>query len=138
MPTRREPKWITRPQVEAIHDAQLAQHGGLAGIRDAGALESALGRPMHRWHYGMSSDVADCAASYGFGVAKNHPFADGNKRTAFVTMATFCQLNGLTVIAPEADVVHTMVAVADGGVSEDELAAWLRANTSKPRRKRRK
>src|ERR1019366_3667292 len=109
---------------------------GLPGVRDAGALESALGRPRHRWHYGEAKDLADCAASYGFGLAKNHPFADGNKRTAFVAMATFYELNGCTLTATEEDVVHTMIGVADGSISEKQLATWLRDNTAKPRRKR--
>jgi death-on-curing protein len=136
MATPPEPKWLARNIVEAIHDVQLADNGGLPGLRDAGALESALGRPMHRWHYGEAKDVAECAASYGFGIAKNHPFADGNKRTAFVVMATFHELNGSALTAPEADVVRTMVGVADGSVSEKELAVWLRENSAKPRRKR--
>lgn len=122
--------------VEAIHDAQLASHGGLPGLRDPGALETALGRPMHRWRYGETKDLADCAASYGFALAKNHPFADGNKRTAFIVMATFLELNGGSLTASEAEMVHTMIGVADGSVSEKRLATWLRDNTAKPRRKR--
>lgn len=135
MPAAKEPKWVGRRIVEAIHDVQLANNGGLPGLGDAGALESALGRPMHRWHDGEADDLADCAAAYGFGLAKNHPFADANKRTAFVVMATFLELNGQPLTASEEDVVHTMVGVADGSISERRLAAWLRDNTGTPRRK---
>jgi death-on-curing protein len=136
MSVKREPKWLARRVVEAIHDVQLESNGGLVGLRDAGALESALGRPMHRWHYDEAEDLADCAASYGFGLAKNHPFADGNKRTAFVVMATFLELNGRVLTASEEDAVLTMVGVADGSITEARLAAWLRGNSSTPRRKR--
>ncbi len=136
MPTKREPKWLVRAVVEAIHDVQLEHNGGLHGLRDAGSLESALGRPLHRWHYGEAKDLADCAASYGFGLAKNHPFADGNKRTAFVVMATFYELNGSELNATEVDAVAVMVGVADGSITEVRLAAWLRDNTATPRRKR--
>jgi len=136
MVTRREPKWLARKYVEAMHDALLEQHGGLQGLRDAGALESALGRPMHRWHYGEAKDLADCAASCGFGLARNLPFVDGNKRTAFVAMATFYTWNGGELLADEAEMVHIMVGVAEGSVPEKALAAWLRTNTPKPKRKR--
>lgn len=136
MSVKGEPKWLTRPIVEAIHDVQLANYGGLTGLRDASARESALGRPMHRWHYGEAIDLADCAAAYGFGIAKNHPFADANKRTALDAMATFLELNGHALTESEADMVHTMVGVADGSISEKRLAQWLRDNTATPRRKR--
>jgi death-on-curing protein len=138
MPSRREPRWLARDVVAAIHDAQLASNGGLQGLRDLGALESALGRPVHRWHYGEAKDLADCAASYGFGIAKNHPFADGNKRTAFVVVATFYELNGHELDATEVDAVNVMVGVADGSISEKRLATWLRENTAKARRKPKK
>ena len=127
MSTPHEPQWLTRRDVEAIHDLQLAQFGGLAGIRDAGTLESALGRPINRWHYADAPDVVECAAAYGFAIAKNHAFADGNKRTAFVAMVTFLELNRLRLIASERDAVLTMLAVADGTMPEARLAAWLRA-----------
>ena len=131
MAGRREPTWLTREDVEAIHDAQLAQFGGLPGLRDAGALESALGRPMNRLLYGKAEDVLDCAASYGFGLAKNHAFADGNKRTAFVATATFLELNGWLLVATEPDAVITMLGVADGSITERRLAEWLRCNTKR-------
>lgn len=134
MPKRSEPRWLTRDQVEAIHGMQLEQHGGLPGIRDAGALESALGRPRHRRQYGAAHDVAACAASYGFALAKNHAFSDGNKRTAFVAMATFLAYHGFTLTAPEPAAVTSMLAVADGSMTEDALAEWLRENSKRRRR----
>lgn len=134
MPKRSEPRWLTRDQVEAIHGMQLEQHGGLPGIRDAGALESALGRPRHRRHYGAAHDVAACAASYGFALAKNHAFSDGNKRTGFVAMATFLAHNGFTLTAPEPAAVTTMLAVADSNITEDALADWLHENSKRRRR----
>jgi death-on-curing protein len=132
---RRDPTWLTREHVEAIHALQLEQHGGLFGLRDAGALESALGRPQHQWHYGAAKDVAACAAAYGFAMAKNHASSDGNKRTAFQTMFVFLGLNGLALTASEPEAVLTMLAVADGSMKEPALADWLRKN-SKRRRKR--
>jgi death-on-curing protein len=129
--TGNEPLWLSAGQVQAIHDAMLAQHGGLPGLRDAGGLESVLGRPMHRWHYRKATGLADLAASYGFALAKDHPFADGNKRTAFVSMATFFEQNGHVLTAPEPDVVHVMIGVASGEISERQLAGWLKKNSEK-------
>jgi death-on-curing protein len=103
-------------------------------MRDAGALESALGRPKHRWHYRAVDDLAGCAAAYGFGLAKNHAFSDGNKRTAFVSMVTFLEGNGLHFSAPETEAVTTMLGVATGEIDEEALAEWLRANVKKRRR----
>lgn len=131
---RRDPNWLTRDEVEAIHAIQLEQHGGLPCIRDAGALESALGRPQHQGHYKAIDDIAACAAAYGFGIAKNHAFSDGNKRTAFVTMVVFLERNGFTFTATEPDAVTTMLGVASGTIKETALAAWLRDNVKKRRR----
>ncbi|HEY4320364.1 MAG TPA: type II toxin-antitoxin system death-on-curing family toxin [Gemmatimonadales bacterium] len=131
-----EPIWVELPVVLAIHDQLLAAHGGMPGLRDRGLLESAITRPRGRWAYHDVNDLFDCAASYGFGIAKNHAFNDGNKRTAFQAVYTFLGLNGRELQADEADVVEVMVGVADGTVSEDDLAAWLRANTPAKRRKR--
>jgi death-on-curing protein len=114
--------------VEGIHAMQLSRHGGLPATRDVGALESALGRPRHKWQSGKP-DLADCAAAYGFWIAKNHAFNDGNKRTALVSMATFLEDNGVAFVPPEADAVLTMLAVAAGEMNEKALAEWLRANT---------
>ena len=106
------------------------------GLRDAGLFESALARPRHRWEYGEAKDLYDCAASYGFGIAKNHAFNDGNKRTAFQSMYTFLGLNGYELEATEVDAVEVMVAVADGSLSERRLATWLRDNTAAPRKRK--
>jgi death-on-curing protein len=133
MTRTREPQWLTRAQVKAIHDMQILQHGGLPGIRDENALESALGRPRHRWHYGVATHVTGCAAAYAFGLARNHPFSDGNKRTAFVAMATFLERNGLSLTATEPDAVATMLALAEGTLSEEELGEWLRDNSKRRR-----
>ena len=130
---RREPKWLTPQHVDGIHAIQLEQHGGLRGIRDAGALESALGRPQHQWHYDVAKDLADCTAAYGFAIAKNRAFSDGNKRTAFQSMFVFLALNGVDLVAAETDAVTTMLAVASGEMRENALAAWLRDNSKRRR-----
>lgn len=125
-----EPRWLVRAAVEAIHESLVRQFGGSHGVRDDGLLESALDRARNRWGYGASADIFDLAASYGVGIAKNHAFVDGNKRTAFQTMYVFLGLNGRRVTAPQPDIVTLMVDVATGSVDEVALAAWLRANTS--------
>lgn len=132
---RREPQWLTLGEVEAIHTLQLVTNGGLQGLRDAGALESALGRPRHKWFY-ERADIFTCAAAYGFGIAKNHAFADGNKRTALVSMGTFLERNGVRFVPPEPDTVLTMLAIADGSMKEPAVAEWLRANTKRRTRRR--
>lgn len=121
--------WIEEAVVRAVHEAQLAEHGGLAGVRDAGRLHSALARPQHLAAYG-EPDIAECAAAYGYGIARNHPFFDGNKRTAFVCAELFVELNGMRLIANDADCVRTMLALAAGELAEAELAAWLRAHSA--------
>lgn len=131
---RREPQWLTRAHVEAIHALEIALHGGLPGLRDLNARESKLGRPQNKWHYD-EADLASCAAAYGLGIAKNHAFADGNKRTAMVAMATFLEINGEKFVAPEVETVLTMLGVASGSMTEKELAVWLRANTKARRRR---
>ena len=122
--------WIDEKIVWAIHEAQLAEHGGSAGIRDAGLLASALARPINLAAYG-SPDIADCAAAYGFGISRNHPFIDGNKRTAFVCAELFLALNGHQLEASDVDCVLTMLAVAAGEIDEAAFAAWLRTHTVK-------
>ncbi len=121
------------PHVEAIHALQLEQHGGLPGTRDGSALESALGRPQSQWHYDTAEDLAACAAAYGFAIARNHAFNDGNKRTAFQTMFVFLALYGIDLTASEADAVTTMLDVTSGTMPELELAAWIRRNTKRRR-----
>ncbi len=122
--------WVQEQVVWAIHEFQLAEHGGGVGVRDAGLLASALARPVNLVAYGKP-DVIDCAAAYGFGLSRNHPFIDGNKRTAFVCMELFLALNGYQLVATDVDCVQTMLAVAAGDLDEPGLAAWLRSNTQK-------
>jgi death-on-curing protein len=123
---RPEPRWLTRVVVDAIHNDQLREHGGLPGIRDDNVLESALARPQQKWHYADNADVPMLAAAYAFGLVKNHPYRDGNKRIGFLAMATFLAMNGHELEAADAEVVAEFVALADGGVSEEELADWIR------------
>ena len=121
--------WIQRQVIVAIHEMQLAEHGGPAGVRDAGLLDSTLGRPQHLAAYG-EPDIAALAAAYGWGIARNHPFIDGNKRTAFVAIELFLQLNGGALHASDADCVLTMLSVAAGDLPEDTLADWLRRHAA--------
>lgn len=124
----REPTWLPRLVLEAVHLDQLREHGGLTGLRDEATLESALARPRQKWAYDDEADLALLATAYGFGLATNHPFRDGNKRTAFLAMAIFLGLNGLELEAPEAEVVAVMVGVAAGQLKERQLADWVRAH----------
>jgi death-on-curing protein len=125
----REPKWVARVVVDAVHLDQLREHGGLAGVRDENALESALARPRQKWHYEPTTALTDLAAAYGVGLCRNHPYRDGNKRVAFVVMVVFLELNGLVFDAAESEVVTSMVALAEQRLSEKDLAAWLAAHT---------
>lgn len=124
---RRPPRWVSRLLVEAMHLDQLRTHGGLPGLRDEGASESALARPRNKLANGRRVDLAVLAAAYAYGLARNHPFADGNKRIAFLTAVVFLGLNGWDFEAPDAEVVAHMVALADGRVTEAKCAAWFRA-----------
>jgi death-on-curing protein len=121
--------WVTREVAEAVHDRQLAEHGGGAGLRDAGLLESALARPQNLNHYG-EPDLAAMAAAYAFGIARNHPFVDGNKRTAWVAARLFLRLNGGMLTFDKAEATVMMQALAAGELSEDEVAAWFRERLS--------
>jgi death-on-curing protein len=123
---RRAPVWLDRVAADAIHNEQIAEHGGLPGVRDENALESALARPRQKWHYASKTDFAGLGAAYGFGLARNHPYRDGNKRIAFLAVYTFLGVNGLELTATEADVVAEFVALAAGNVPEDQLARWIR------------
>jgi death-on-curing protein len=124
---RNPPVWLEIADALAIHDRQLAEHGGGTGVRDAGMLDSALARPVNRWSYGEEDRCALAAAyAYAYGVARNHPFVDGNKRTAWILARLFLALNGVApVFAPE-DAIRTMLALAAGELSEEELADWFR------------
>ena len=117
--------------VDAIHNDQLHEHGGLPGIRDETVLESALARPQQKWHYGESTNVPTLAAAYGFGFVKNHPYRDGNKRIGFLAMVSFLEMNGHAFDATDADVVAEVLALADGRVSEAELAEWVQNHCAK-------
>lgn len=120
--------WVAENVVLAVHEAQLAEHGGIAGIRDEGLLSSALARPQNLEAYGDHPDAAALAAAYAFGIARNHPFLDGNKRTAFVVMELFLNLNGWMLEADDAACISTMLALASGDLSENMLAKWLRGH----------
>ena len=119
--------WIEESVVWAVHEAQLAEHGGSVGVRDAGLLQSALARPQNLAVYG-EPDITDCAAAYGYGIARNHPFIDGKRRTAFVCAELFLVLNGYDLSADDTDCIQTMLAVAAGDIEEAAFAAWLRAH----------
>ena len=125
-------RWIDRRALLLLHDESIAEHGGASGIRDEGLLDSALARPLNLVAYG-SPDWAELAASYGVGLAKNHPFVDGNKRAAFLAVGLFLALNGRRLVATQAEATMTMLAVAAGSVDEPAFAAWLRSHTE-PRR----
>lgn len=123
--------WLGAEIAKAIHDEQLAEHGGATGLRDEGALHSALARPQNRASYG-TPDAAALAAAYAFGVARNHPFVDGNKRTAWVLARSFLALNGLKLQFSQTDAVMRMLALAAGELGEDELAEWFRERVQRP------
>jgi death-on-curing protein len=120
-------RWLGELLVIAVHDEQLAEHGGRAGLRDLALLQSALARPLNLAAYG-DPDAFDLAAAYAFGIARNHPFADGNKRTAFVAAAVFLLDNGHEIEATDEAIATVMLSVSAGSTSERELAAWLRAS----------
>ena len=126
-----EPVWVELDIVLAIHDEQLAEHGGQPGVRDPGLLESALGRPRNQFAYGEPS-ITRLAASYGFGISRNHPFLDGNKRTSLVVAELFLELNGYELIASDAQCVTTFLQLAAGELTEDQLAEWITANSTAP------
>ena len=132
---RKEPRWLDRAMAVAIHADQIRQHGGLHGIRDPAGLESALGRARNRWSYEAEVDLEVVAASYGFGVTRNHPFVDGNKRAGFQLMYVFLGLNGWRIQAEDEEVVQLMEGVASGSVREAALAECLGGHMAR-RRKR--
>lgn len=125
-----DPIWISRELVLAIHSRQLAEHGGADGVRDEGMLDSALGRPRNRFAYeDPTPDIPALAASYAFGIARNHAFVDGNKRTAAVVCETFLALNGLSLDATDVEMYPIFLSLAEGSLEEPELVAWLTAHT---------
>jgi death-on-curing protein len=124
-----EPRWIDRLVVEAVQFDLIREHGGMPGLRDEHALEAALARPRQRHAYEPAADLAELAAAYGYGLARGHPFNDGNKRIAFVVAAVFLALNGHELEAAEPEVVSVMLALAAGELDEPAFAAWIRART---------
>jgi death-on-curing protein len=124
MADQQEPKWITFDQAVAIHGRQLRRFGGAPGLRDEGMLRSALERPVNKWLY-EQANLTDLAAAYAFGLAKNHAFVDGNKRIAFMTMATFLRKNGVPFAPDQAHATAMMLSLAAGEVSEESLSRWI-------------
>ena len=120
-------RWLKIDRVLAIHSRQIAEHGGSQGVRDLGLLESALARPVNIHAYKPESDLARLVAAYAFGIVKNHPFIDGNKRTGYVVMETFLLRNGFELNATPADKYLAIITLAEGSLSEKELVEWLRA-----------
>jgi death-on-curing protein len=124
-------RWVDRRALELLHDESIAEHGGTPGLRDEGLFESALARPLNLAAYGQP-DLAELAAAYGVGLAKNHPFVDGNKRVAFLAVGLFLAINGHRLVASQSEATLTMLAVAAGSLDEAAFAAWLRGH-SRPR-----
>ena len=124
-----QPIWIDLEVVLAIHDEQLAEHGGQAGVRDRGLLESALARPQNQFAYGEHA-LPRLAASYAFGISRNHPFLDGNKRTSLVIAELFLELNGFELTATDAECVTTFLQLAAGDLTEEQLTGWVAAHCS--------
>ena len=120
-------RWINRQALMLLHDESMAEHGGASGIRDEALFESALARPVNLAAYG-APDAADLAAAYGLGLAKNHPFVDGNKRVAFLAVGLFLALNGFRLVATQAEATLTVLALAAGSIDEAAFAQWLRAH----------
>jgi death-on-curing protein len=125
-----EPVWVRLDAILAAHDDQLAEHGGGTGIRDQGLLESALARPRNLFAYGEAS-LAKLAAAYAFGIARNHPFVDGNKRTALVAAEGFLGLNGFDLTATDVEAVSVFLSLAAGEMTEEQLAAWFEQKIQK-------
>lgn len=121
-------EWLEKTTLLLLTGEALADHGGAQGLRDEGLLESALNRPVNLTAYEGETDIARLAASYGFGIAKNHPFIDGNKRAALIALMTFVELNGYRFNATQIDTFQAILALAAGDMSEDQLAAWIRRN----------
>jgi death on curing protein len=129
---RTEPRRLSRLVVDAIHADQIHQHGGLAGLRDETVLESALARPQQKWAYDEEPDVAVLAAAYAFGLVRNHPYRGGNTRIGFLALVTFLGINDHDLDATDEEVVTTMLALADGSLSEPNLALWVRGRLRRP------
>jgi death-on-curing protein len=124
------PFWIDKQALLLLHNESIAEHGGLAGLRDEGLLDSALARPQNLKIYDPDADMAALAAAYGMGLARNHPFADGNKRAAFLSVGLFLALNGWRLVATPLEATQIMLGVASGELEEDAFAAWIRDHLS--------
>jgi death-on-curing protein len=124
----RAPNWIDKRALLLLHEESLAMFGGARGMRDEGLLDSALARPVNKHHYDGVRDLAELAAAYGFGVAKNHAFVDGNKRAAFLSIGLFLAINGARLEADRIDAIRTILALAAGELDEASLARWIAAN----------
>lgn len=125
---KRTPKWIHKNALLLLHEESIATFGGTSGLRDEGLFESALARPMNTLAYHPRSTMADLAAAYAFGLAKNHAFVDGNKRIAFLSIGLFLGINGLRLVAGQVDAIETMLAVAAGEMDEERLSDWIQKN----------
>lgn len=130
----KQPRWIAADVALALHDMQLAAFGGPPGVRDEGLLESALGRPQHRFTYAAATSLPELAAAYAFGIVRNHPFADGNKRTGLVVAFVFLEMNGMEVHASEEDAYTVFLSLTAGRHTEEALAEWLAENSIRVRR----
>lgn len=126
-----EPRWLIREAIIAVHNSLLSEHGGLPGVRDENMLGSALNRPINKFAYEDDATLYECAAAYAFGLARNHPFADGNKQTAFSSIAMVLGINGHRFHPDKKDALLTILKLAAGELEEDELSRWIEANTSR-------
>jgi death-on-curing protein len=127
--THPEPRWLGRLVVDEAHFRQIREHGGAHGLRDENALESALARPQQRWHYQPDTRISELAAAYAYGLVRNHPYVDGNKRVALVVMVAFLERTGVEVTATNQEALSIMLALASGDVTEGGLADWIDAHS---------
>lgn len=123
---KRQPRWIDKRALVQLHAESLATFGGAVGLRDEGLLDSALARPLNQWLHDKSLDLASLAAAYGFGIARNHPFVDGNKRSALMAIGLFLSINGKRLRADQVDTIHVIMSLAAGALEEPALAGWIR------------
>ena len=130
---KKAPHWISKKVLLLLHEESLSMFGGARGLRDEGLLDSALGRPQNRLAYNSASTIAELAASYAFGIAKNHAFVDGNKRAAFLSIGVFLSSNGYAFKAGQVDAIQTILALASGSLDEPGLAVWIKANMARIR-----
>ena len=130
---KKAPHWISKKVLLLLHEESLSMFGGARGLRDEGLLDSALGRPQNRLVYDSASMIAELAASYAFGIAKNHAFVDGNKRAAFLSIGVFLSSNGYALEAGQVDAIQTILALASGSLDEPGLAVWIKANMARIR-----